>query len=435
MGKIILYVLLASTGVSAVFRPWVGVIASYVFVILCPQAIWWWNFENIRPVYWIMLPTLAGTILSLARGDLNLTSLWNKRNFWIFVLWCCFTLSYFLGPYTEVINERRSFDPWSILMLINNIFILYFTACVCINDEKKLKILASVMAFSTIYLIYWINAQYLFGGLFGRIGGPTGQFGGTVYQDENAFAMFFVTGLPFLYYGGLALKNKLYRYGMWLAIPFGWHAIFLTGSRGGLVGLGVIILMMAIRARTTIIRVLIIPVFICIFFWQAGPVMINRAETISEFQTEASAATRLQAWSAAINMVSHYPFTGVGLASFIPAFPDYSNFTPREAHNTFLQISAETGVLGGLSYIMIFLLTILSIIKNNKILKGRNQHFGSDQQSFFALVNEAVFASFIGIITCSFFLSLHVYEIFYFLCLLNNINTVLILQGSQLVES
>ncbi len=63
--------------------------------------------------------------------------------------------------------------------------------------------------------------------------------------------------------------------------------------------------------------------------------MKNRAETITKYNKESSAQTRIQAWQAAVRMIKDNPFCGVGLGSFFTAFSDYSDKTPREAHNTF----------------------------------------------------------------------------------------------------
>lgn len=419
MGKIVLYALLSGTACAALFRPWIGIVVSYIFIILTPQNIWWWHFEGIRPVLFVLLPTIVGVIFSLGSKKLNLQLLWNARNISLLILWFAFVFSYFWGPYTHVSSELRPFDAKRILFLVNNIFILYFMACICIDDKKKLRILVWVLGLSTIYLIYWINDQYLFQGKYGRIGGPSGPYGGSIYRDENAIAMLYVVGIPFLYYLGHSCTKKLFRYALWLIIPLGWHAIFLTGSRGGLLGLGVTILIISFRARKKVAAFFLIPAAIFAFYWQGGPVMQERAGTITEYQSERSAASRIEAWSVAVEMIMRYPLTGVGLTSFIPAFSDHSHYDPREAHNTFFQIAAETGVIGGGGYLLVLWFTVRGLLRNAKLLRGEaTENLGDN--IFLVSVNEAVLVSFLGLITCSLFLSLHVYELFYFLCLLAN---------------
>jgi probable O-glycosylation ligase (exosortase A-associated) len=416
---IALYIIILSIACVSLFKPWIGVVASYTLIILNPQSIWWWYFQDIRPVLLVAIPTFIGFFFQLLKGNIKYKILLNKKNFWLAVLWFCFVFSYFFGPYVHAYSNIRPFDPWWLLSVVNNIFILYFLSCLCIDEVKKLKFLVGVITLSTIYFIFWANDQYLFQGQFGRIGGPNAPGSSSIYRDENAFAMLFVTGLPFLYYLGYSFQNKLMRYGLWLAIPFGWHAIFLTGSRGGLLGMGVALLIICIRSKNKLIGLFILCAAIFAYQWQAGSVMKERALTINEYSTEGSAATRLEAWSAAIQMIKNHPITGVGITSFIPAFGYYSSYRPREAHNTFFQITAETGIFGGIAYIMIIFLMLSEMLRNSRYLMSHNHNSGSEALFLF-LVNEAALASFAGMIVCSLFLSLHVYEIFYFLCLLVN---------------
>jgi O-antigen ligase len=206
--------------------------------------------------------------------------------------------------------------------------------------------------------------------------------------------------------------------GLWLIIPLGWHAIFLTGSRGGLIGLAVTILLIAMRSRQQrLLGLLLIPAFIIAYQWQAGGLMKERAETISDYDTETSASSRLEAWSAALNMIVDHPLTGVGLASFGPAFPHYSEEKPREAHNTFLQITAESGILAGTMYVLIAVSSIVGLWRHGNRLHGIKSETGAN---VLYLINEATLVALCGLLVCSAFLSLQVFEIFYCLCLVVN---------------
>jgi O-antigen ligase len=282
----------------------------------------------------------------------------------------------------------------------------------CIDDEKKAHFLAIVIAFSVVYLTCWANDQYLSGSQIGRIHGPPAITDlGAIYSDENAFAMLFVTGLPFLYYLGIYYKNKIIRYGLWMVIPLGWHAVFLTGSRGGLIGLAVTLLMVALRSPKKILGALVIPVFVVAYVYQAGDIMKGRMQTLGDYESEPSAESRTEAWDAALNMVASHPITGVGLASLGPAFPDFSDKKPREAHNTFLQISAESGLSAGVLYLLIVASCLYGLWKRDGVEKG----------SLIYLLKEATLVSIIGLEVCALFLSLQVYEIFYYLCLMANV--------------
>lgn len=420
MTRILVYLLLSSTAVVSVARPWVGVVAAYVFVILTPQAVWWWAFRDIRPVYWIVLATMAGFGLAVLRGLIDFKILANRRTWYVLILWGAYNLSYYFGPYVDVAGEYRFTEAsWS-LSTINKIIVLYFLACMCIDDARKLKALLLVMIGSGIYLIYWANDMYLSGRGYGRLAGPTNLDGRGLYSDQNNFAMLFVVVLPVIWYAGFLIKNKLLRIGLWLVIPFGWHAVFLTGSRGGLVGIAATMMIMIWRSKHRMLSALLVPAFLVAYMWQAGDVMRDRAGTLTEVTAEASAVGRLQAWGAASRMIIDHPITGVGLASFGPAFPDYSQHKPREAHNTFFQISAESGLIAGTMYVMLSLSLFLALVRNGTKLKA-SLGSGGDESLYW--VNEALLVSFSGLLVCSLFLSLQLFEIYY--CLAVMINAIL----------
>jgi len=353
MGHIFWLLFFVFFGIVSIAYPWIGIVTSYFVTLLRPHKIWWWQFYGIRPFFSLAIPTLIGFIIAVLRGKVSFVPL-RTRLVAAFLIWFLFILlSYVWGPYVNVNNEYRFWDAASIFDLEWKIFLYFFLACVLIDSRNKLKFFLFPIVLSSIYLIYWANQRYLSGYLHGRLKGPMGT-------DENFFAMLFVISLPFLYYLGWYFKNKLLRYMFWLFIPFGWHAVFLTGSRGGLLGLVVTILFVAFRSPKKILGFLLIPIFIVAYQWQAGSIMKERAHTISKYEQEGSAQTRLQAWKAAIKMIKKYPFFGVGLASFGPAFPDFSDETPRQAHNT--HITLFFNLLQKVEFWQVFLIYLLFFI-------------------------------------------------------------------------
>lgn len=412
MGQILLYLLLGGTAIAAIMRPWIGVMAAYVFVILGPQHIWWWNFTGVRPFFIVAIPTALGILLAIGRKEIDFSFLKTKINLLLLILFIFTTISYLFGPYVHG-GPGPHWDPPEVIYdRIWKSYFFYFMAVLCINDEKKLKYLSLVMVGSIIYLIYWANIQYLSGHWYGRLGGPRSTFGGH-FIDENGFAMLFVMGLPFLYYWGCYCKKTVFRYGLWLIIPFGWHAIFLTGSRGGLLGLAVTILVMSIRSPQKWLGMLMIPALIFAFQWQAGDVMRSRADTLQNVEEVSSAQTRFQAWDAAWKMMLDHPVTGVGLTGMGPAFPVYSIHEPRVAHNAYFQTGAESGMVAFLAYIGVFFLTI-------KLLWKRTDAHSDNLSELSCLLSEALLVAILGFAVCATFLSINNNEIFFYLILLAN---------------
>ncbi len=430
MGHIAVILLLLGVALVSLAYPWVGAVSGYLFSVLTPQAIWYWDFAGLRPVLWIMLPTGFGLLLGIIRRTVDLRVLWNRRNLCLLILWLFSVISYYFGPYTNVPGPYRFEDAAFRFDDLNKIFVLYFMASACIEGERRLKALYLVMIGAGLYLVYWANHQYLTGNFYGRLNGPSTPDGTGMYSDQNAFAMLFVVVQPFIWYWGASFTRPVLKWACWLAIPFCWHAVFLTGSRGGLLGLAATILLIVMRSKRRILGLALIPAFIFVFAWQGGSVMKSRADTISEYNQDASAADRIDSWHAAIQMILDHPLTGVGLASYGPAFPHYSPKKPREAHNTFLQIAAESGVVAGLMYLLVVADGLRSLWRNGNRLRRAGAEV---RGNFEFMLNEAVLISFTGLVVCSLFLSLQDFEVFYCLVVMTN-GALLLAERRQAVE-
>lgn len=420
MGKLLLAFLIFSTGVTSLVKPWVGIVSYYLLSILGPQYIWWWNFEGLRVSFIVAMATLVGVGFQILHKHYNYRFLLNKQNFWLVFLWFWLVTSYFLGPYVDLFDSS-GLRPDQLLSLTNTIFLFYFCAALEMNKLYKLRYLMIIFAISTIYLIYWANDQYFSKNwsqfILGRLMGPSSINGGSIYSDQNSFAMLFVTGIPFIFYLGLEFRRKWQRYLLWATIPLGWHAIFLTGSRGGLVGLGVVLFLMAFLANRKLLALLSLVLFLIFYQWQAGDVMKQRGETITNYGGESSAESRIVAWEGGLRMIVAHPLFGVGLGSFVSALPSFSNSEPKVAHNTFIQFTAESGIGAGLAYLVVVGLFILNA---RRIRVWCIEHGNCHEVLQVKRLNDASTVSFAGLFVCSIFLSLNTYEIFFFLLIFNN---------------
>lgn len=412
--------LIMFAGCAALFRPWIGINSYYLLAILGPQYIWWWNFQGLRVSFIIALATIIGFTLELAKGNYDYSFLFNKKNYWLFVLWAFIVLSYYQGPYVSGFSSA-GLGPSRVFSITNTIFFFYFLSTLEINSLKKIRFLIIIFVVSTLYLTYWANNQYLSQNWYqfnwGRLMGPFDIYGGSIYKDENAFAMLFATGLPFVYYLGWELKNRILRWFLWAMIPLGWHAIFLTGSRGGLVALGSVMVCVLLLSNRKLLVIPLLVLFMVFYQWQAGSVMTQRSQMIVEYEGEGSAEMRIAAWTGGYRMILDHPIFGVGLASFITALPDYYETSPRVAHNTFVQYAAESGIVAGLAYLIV---VYLFFKQSFKIRAWCRKKDGRRDVERIDLYNNACTASFAGLFVCGLFLSLNTYEIFFVLLLINN---------------
>jgi hypothetical protein len=420
MGSFITLGVLAIAGLAAMFLPWIGIAAAYLIGILNPQSIWWWNFEGIRPVYWVLLPTLLGAAIMGLRGQLIWGSLNNTRVFSLLLIWAAGMASWWLAPYSVTVASEAELSTRGAAFILENlskIILLALVGTLCVRGSRQISMMAVVMLIAGLYLTWWINNRYLFQGAWGRIGGPTAIDGSGIYMDENLFGTLFVVVFPFVWYAATGAKRIWLKYALLLVVPFIWHAVFLTGSRGALLALGAAMLVIVLRMKRRSLGVGFVVLFAVAFFWQAGDTMKGRAAGLDEYSEDASATGRLDAWEAGARMMVANPLTGVGPGAFLRAFPDYSPRQPLQAHNTFIQFGAEFGPIALIAVAVMLGSCIRSLWRIRP--SGRlNDSAALDPN---LLVREATLAAITGLTVSALFLSLQLFEVMYFLIFMTNV--------------
>ena len=134
--------------------------------------------------------------------------------------------------------------------------------------------------------------------------------------------------------------------------------IFLSGSRGGMIAIFVELIVLAVvffRQKRSVRIALSVGAFavvlISLLVWLGGKELTVRVTSISkETRTEISGGMRLSIDRDSIRMFREKPVIGWGLGTFPVVYPQfrsfYTNFFVNEAHNDYLQLLAEMGVLG-----------------------------------------------------------------------------------------
>lgn len=105
---------------------------------------------------------------------------------------------------------------------------------------------------------------------------------------------------------------------------------------------------------------------------------------------------RSELWAAGLNLIAHYPFFGVGLENHIELLPSFGAYTTIRIHNVFLDVTAQTGLVGLFVFVWILahLLTKLRRIKRTLKEQGLITH---------AVLVNSLFISFIAVIVVAFF--------------------------------
>lgn len=407
MGTILLYSLLGGVTIATLKAAWVGVVSYFVLSILYPQIVWPWVFVGIRAAFFVSTATIVSYLKEVVLGNVSFSSYKSRQNSYLIILWISICISYLFNPYGRNDTPDFTYNTDYLFSTFNKIFMFYFISVNVI--KKKMHYHALIITFMgcILYFIYYANLTYL-NGYYGRMAGP-GE--GGIYSDENVFAMTFVVCTPFLYFMGNYYKNKIIKFGLWLAIPFAWHSVFLTGSLGGLIGLSLVMLFVALRSKRKFFMVALPIALIIAFITQGGQYIKEKASGAEEggITEVGTAKTRFQSWDAGFKMMMAHPITGVGPGNFFKHYSDYVDTEPFVAHNTFIQFSAETGVLSGMMYLLIGLGFLTTY--NRQRVFDKEENF----DPFLLATKESITGGIIGFYVCASFLNLATYESYYFL--------------------
>jgi hypothetical protein len=131
----------------------------------------------------------------------------------------------------------------------------------------------------------------------------------------------------------------------------------LTRNRGGAVGLAAAGLALVILAPSWRLRALaVIPLALALLVPLTNQQYAARfAELVAGGVRVGSAGERLMIWEAADQMIADHPVTGVGPGNFAARVGSYRPGLARMGpHNTVLAMFAETGIVGGTIFVLLF---------------------------------------------------------------------------------
>ncbi len=420
MTKLFFYSITYGATFLAVFFPWIGVVAYYMFNVLHPQSIWSWIFGYFHASKLIAMGTFVGFFIKILAGRIDFASLKNSQNLYLAILWLCIVISYLFNPYgNESLRDVKlysasTFDPATIMSNMNKALLFYFVSIFLIDDIKKLKCFTAIILFTIVYYIVWAHEMYFSGQMYivygARLGGPAMR---GIYSDQNVFAMLFVTAIPFLFFVGDYFNNKIIRYFLWACIPLAWHVVFLTGSLGGLISLSIVMIIVAVRSERKVFYMAIPLLLLIAIVYQGGGYLLQRVDSLSGGLSDIDTAqSRFDSWLVGLKMMADHPLTGVGPGNFVKAYSDYATTQPFVAHNTFVQFASESGFFAGILYLLI---CAQMFFGNFKLRGGCNE----DIDPFYLSLQDSIFCSISGYFVCSMFLNLATYELLYYLLILN----------------
>ncbi len=253
-------------------------------------------------------------------------------------------------------------------------FLIVFAAMDTLRCTGKQKVALVVFAAAFLLAVLTGLSQQIFGADFLRgykamrhfedlsVVRLTGSF-----KHPNDYGTFLIAGFPFCVAGFvMALKvHKKYSAAFWALLFLGLSFVMMrTLSRGAILSafVSLFIFGMAFRFRWKALGCLVLGLLL---LWFVPSAIQERFRDMIIFQ--GSSPERLLLIETAIRMIKSSPVFGLGLntySDYFPLFrpPDYKAI--MYAHNSYLQMGAEMGLLG-LAIFLLFVTTLLlrSLVK------------------------------------------------------------------------
>lgn len=360
----------------------------WTFVLLCRP-------QDIFPFLGPLRPALVTGLLTLGVLVANLRELRGPplsqdrqvKNYTVLLLIMVLGIPFSLYPrfsFTTIFTEYINVVIW--------FFVFY-------------KVVDSVQKLSRVLLLGCLgNGLYSAFSLVSGWGGGERLYFGTMF-DPNDLAFFALAFLPLNLLFISRDNPNWVRLACLACFGSGLLLIFLTGSRGGLLALGVAgILIFLGKSRTISSPLKVCFVAMTLAIISFSPINTDRFMTlfsISEDYNVHAESGRLAIWGIGVRAMLANPVTGVGVGCFSNAVGQErvdrwaEILSWQTAHNSAIQIGTETGVIG----LLMFLLISLNVVR---IFLRAKKTAVSDE---LVRIGEMGYVGFVGMFVSAMFLS------------------------------
>ncbi len=347
--------------------------------------------------YFVLLVMGCWIVNKLIHKDLKVE--FNKFQIIVLLFWLLILISNIYA-----LNNERSL---TYLWHSSTLFLIYFVFFLDVFKSKlDFKLIFQTVIVSLFILsiaglyIYIKNYEIILIGIIEEKVARTTSF----MSDPNHYATALITMIPFPIYYFIITKSKILKIALMIGVLLVLFSIFITFSRGALISLFIMILYMLYRERRIklvfiiLLGVIIVILVISLFFPVFIEHFVQRMETLTG-GIDYSVSQRMLVLNGGIDMFLSHLLTGVGAGNFLTHSTAYSHLTDAKyAHNSFLEVGAELGIVGISLFLLIIVMTFINLKKS--------QLFFFKQKNYdYYKMSRAIEIGFVGLLVGSLFLS------------------------------
>jgi putative inorganic carbon (hco3(-)) transporter len=344
------------------FRPWVGLLMWSWLAYMNPHRLAWGFAHELPFSQLVAAVTIIGFVLTSERKRF----LWSREMLVLVMLWAWFAVTSVSAFYPE--DAWRKFGDMSKILLMAVLVVPLF------QDREKLRILLLVIAGS--FGFYGIK-----GGLFALSTGGQYQVLGpplSFFEANTEAALVLNMALPLLLYLAKEETRRWLRWILYGAFALTIVAIPFTYSRGGLIGLAVVLVVLFVKARRRILLVPAAVAAVVAFTMFAPPEWISRMQTLENVGAgeDGSANLRLMSWQVALGIATDSPIVGGGFKVFVHRatydiyMPEYPRSFGHDAHSIYFNLLGEHGWVGLGLFVTLVVMVLLKLYHLRRLARG-----------------------------------------------------------------
>lgn len=252
------------------------------------------------------------------------------------------------------------------------IFVMTFAAASILTTKVRIHGLVWILAVS-------IGAHTVLAGITGAISVGSITASGppnSPYPSENLFARACIMIVPLMIYLGHFSSFKWVRYGAWFGALASISALVATGSRGGFIGFGAMLIYAWITSPNKIRNLAVFGVLgvmgLAIMNADRVDTWTERMITIGDASEQETAQQRFDSWRYGFDLALADPLTGGGFGAFRENFVNVGKRSIKlEAHSNYFQVLGEHGFVGLFLYLALALASFRVSLRIEEIARER----------------------------------------------------------------
>lgn len=348
-----LFVTLAILGTLpfCLFRPWVGVLVWSWLAYMNPHRLTWGFAQDLPFSQVVAAVTLVGVLFANDRKPFLIS----RELLLLGGLWVWFFLTSLGAMYPE--------DAWDKFSEVSKILVMAFLVVPFFQDRRRLRLLLLVIAISLGFYGFKGGLFALLTGGQYMVLGPPGSF----FEANTELALVMNMALPLLLYLAREEPRRWVRRVLWVAFFLTMMAVPFTYSRGGLIGLVVVLILLFVKARRRVLLIPVVAIGLVGFAMFAPDQWIGRMQTLEDVSVDASAQLRMMSWRVALSIAEDRPVFGAGFRVFVHRqtydiyMPEYPRAFGHDAHSIYFNVIGEHGWGGFAIFVALLVCAFLKL--------------------------------------------------------------------------